>query len=253
MQNDFRNRALRASTRLEIFTTSQKLTKRLLAKMSRPVTVQTGRDLGRSTSKWTKSRLELVRAEEAMVGRRLAQGLFGVVALACHVSAFNLGMPTHLSRASAATAHAGLRRSPFAADHSTRQQVRGGVAAQRPAVFGVRTMAASEVVEGVAVVLLAGGVGSRMKADRPKQFLELDGKPVLRHSLELFLRLKGINSITVVSLSLAATAPSRFVDRAVHRPFFYYYLECLKGSGGFSGDRRGVPRCARRRSQGRSQ
>ena len=38
-----------------------------------------------------------------------------------------------------------------------------------------------------------------MKADRPKQFLELNGKPVLRHSLELFMRLEGINSITVVS------------------------------------------------------
>ena len=35
--------------------------------------------------------------------------------------------------------------------------------------------------ENVAVVLLAGGSGSRMKADRPKQFLELRGKPVLEH------------------------------------------------------------------------
>ena len=131
---------------------------------------------------------------------RLSQGLFGVLALACHASAFNLGMHTHLSRASAATAHAGLRRSPLAAVHSTRH-LRGGVAARIPIVFGVRTMAASEAVEGVAVVLLAGGVGSRMKADRPKQFLELDGKPVLRHSLELFMRLKGINSITVASLA----------------------------------------------------
>lgn len=41
----------------------------------------------------------------------------------------------------------------------------------------------------VSVILLAGGVGSRMKADRPKQFLELMGKPVLQHSLELFLSL----------------------------------------------------------------
>jgi len=60
-------------------------------------------------------------------------------------------------------------------------------------------MKSSDIVDGVAVVLLAGGVGSRMKADRPKQFLELNGKPVLRHSLELFMRLEGINSITVVS------------------------------------------------------
>jgi 2-C-methyl-D-erythritol 4-phosphate cytidylyltransferase len=42
-------------------------------------------------------------------------------------------------------------------------------------------------------VLLAGGVGKRMKADRPKQFLELLGKPVLLHSLEIFSTLPGVN------------------------------------------------------------
>ena len=39
----------------------------------------------------------------------------------------------------------------------------------------------------VGFVLLAGGKGSRMKASMPKQFLELQGKPVLQHSLDLFL------------------------------------------------------------------
>ena len=46
----------------------------------------------------------------------------------------------------------------------------------------------------MAAILLAGGVGSRMKADRPKQFLELEGKPVLTHSLDLFLSLDGIET-----------------------------------------------------------
>ena len=40
----------------------------------------------------------------------------------------------------------------------------------------------------VGFVLLAGGKGSRMKADRPKQFLELRDGPILHHSLELFLK-----------------------------------------------------------------
>lgn len=48
-------------------------------------------------------------------------------------------------------------------------------------------------MEGVSVVLLAGGVGKRMKADRPKQFLELLGKPVLLHSLEIFSTLPGVD------------------------------------------------------------
>lgn len=39
----------------------------------------------------------------------------------------------------------------------------------------------------VGFVLLAGGTGSRMKANMPKQFLSLQGVPVLHHSLNLFL------------------------------------------------------------------
>lgn len=36
-------------------------------------------------------------------------------------------------------------------------------------------------------VIVAGGQGVRMGADRPKQFLELVGKPILRHTIERFL------------------------------------------------------------------
>ena len=36
-------------------------------------------------------------------------------------------------------------------------------------------------------VIVAGGQGVRMGADRPKQFLEIDGKPILRHTIERFL------------------------------------------------------------------
>jgi 2-C-methyl-D-erythritol 4-phosphate cytidylyltransferase len=39
----------------------------------------------------------------------------------------------------------------------------------------------------VGFVLLAGGTGSRMKANLPKQFLELKNVPILHHSLHLFL------------------------------------------------------------------
>jgi len=44
-----------------------------------------------------------------------------------------------------------------------------------------------EDLGNVGFVLLAGGTGSRMKANMPKQFLELKGMPVLHHSLDLFL------------------------------------------------------------------
>ena len=63
----------------------------------------------------------------------------------------------------------------------------------------------------VAVVLLAGGVGSRMKADRPKQFLELRGKPVLEHSLDLFLGLEGVSAVVLV---IDASYRDRFASHA---------------------------------------
>ena len=39
------------------------------------------------------------------------------------------------------------------------------------------------------VVITAGGVGRRMKAGIPKQFLDLDGKPILLRTIELFTSL----------------------------------------------------------------
>ncbi|MCQ4329293.1 2-C-methyl-D-erythritol 4-phosphate cytidylyltransferase [Stutzerimonas stutzeri] len=52
------------------------------------------------------------------------------------------------------------------------------------------------------VVIPAAGVGSRMRADRPKQYLPLAGKTIIEHTIECFLdhpRLLGV----VVSLATA--------------------------------------------------
>jgi len=35
-------------------------------------------------------------------------------------------------------------------------------------------------------IIVAGGKGTRMGADKPKQFLEIDGKPILQHTVEKF-------------------------------------------------------------------
>ncbi|HOO08841.1 MAG TPA: 2-C-methyl-D-erythritol 4-phosphate cytidylyltransferase, partial [Cyclobacteriaceae bacterium] len=35
---------------------------------------------------------------------------------------------------------------------------------------------------------MAGGKGARIKGNLPKQFLELNGKPILLHTLEAFSR-----------------------------------------------------------------
>lgn len=68
-------------------------------------------------------------------------------------------------------------------------------------------------------VIVAGGTGTRMGAAVPKQFMLLNGKPVLLHTIETFLRAYAELQIILVlpapfeeqgrQLILQATAPSR--------------------------------------------
>lgn len=48
------------------------------------------------------------------------------------------------------------------------------------------------------VVLLAGGSGKRMQAQVPKQFLEIEGKPIIVYSIENFQRNPHIEEILIV-------------------------------------------------------
>ena len=53
----------------------------------------------------------------------------------------------------------------------------------------------------VAAVIFAGGVGARMKsADIPKQFIEVDGKPFIIRTLEVFSQHPGIDKICISCL-----------------------------------------------------
>lgn len=49
-------------------------------------------------------------------------------------------------------------------------------------------------------VILAGGIGSRVGADIPKQFIEVLGKPVLAYTIEAFERHPQIDAIEVVCI-----------------------------------------------------
>lgn len=54
------------------------------------------------------------------------------------------------------------------------------------------------------VVIPAAGIGSRMRADRPKQYLQLAGKTILEHTLDCFLDHPQLRGLV---LSLAADDP----------------------------------------------
>lgn len=47
-------------------------------------------------------------------------------------------------------------------------------------------------------MILAGGTGSRVGADRPKQFIEVCGKPIVAHTIELYQEYPDIEAIEIV-------------------------------------------------------
>ena len=50
----------------------------------------------------------------------------------------------------------------------------------------------------ITAIILAGGVGSRVGADRPKQFVEVLNKPVLAYTVEIFEKHPEISAIEIV-------------------------------------------------------
>ncbi len=50
----------------------------------------------------------------------------------------------------------------------------------------------------ITAMILAGGIGSRVGADRPKQFVEVLNKPVLAYTIEIFQRNPQIEAIEIV-------------------------------------------------------
>lgn len=50
----------------------------------------------------------------------------------------------------------------------------------------------------IIAIILAGGIGSRVGANRPKQFIEVLGKPVLAYTIEIFENYIDIDAIEVV-------------------------------------------------------
>ena len=52
----------------------------------------------------------------------------------------------------------------------------------------------------ITALLTAAGIGSRMGQDIPKQFLHVDNKPIIVHTMEVFQRDPNVDAIVVVTL-----------------------------------------------------
>lgn len=50
----------------------------------------------------------------------------------------------------------------------------------------------------ITAMILAGGVGSRVGADKPKQFVDILGKPVLAYTIDIFQKHTDVDAIEVV-------------------------------------------------------
>ena len=50
----------------------------------------------------------------------------------------------------------------------------------------------------IIVIILAGGKGIRMGGDLPKQFIPLNGKPVLMHTMEVFYQWDRVIDLVLV-------------------------------------------------------
>jgi 2-C-methyl-D-erythritol 4-phosphate cytidylyltransferase len=67
-------------------------------------------------------------------------------------------------------------------------------------------------------IIVAGGSGSRMKSDIPKQFLLLNGKPILQHTLEQFLAVVPASQVILVLPAHDQTIWSTLCDQHNFHP-----------------------------------
>ena len=65
----------------------------------------------------------------------------------------------------------------------------------------------------ICAAMLAGGIGSRLKQKKPKQFVNIDNKPILVHSVEKFLKVKEFDKVIVSSPKECITKTKELMDK----------------------------------------
>ena len=65
----------------------------------------------------------------------------------------------------------------------------------------------------ICAAMLAGGIGSRLKQKKPKQFVNIDNKPILVHSVEKFLKVNEFDKVIVSSPKECITKTKELMDK----------------------------------------
>ena len=85
------------------------------------------------------------------------------------------------------------------------------------------------MAEKVYAILTAGGVGSRMKTDIPKQYLSIFDRPVISYTMEAFEKAESVDGILVV----CAEGWENFIDAIAKQYKITKYIgTCLGGATG---------------------
>ena len=51
----------------------------------------------------------------------------------------------------------------------------------------------------VTALLLSGGTGTRMGVETPKQYIEINGKPIIAYGLQTLLSHEGVDAVQIVA------------------------------------------------------
>ena len=76
-------------------------------------------------------------------------------------------------------------------------------------------------------IIFAGGKGKRMGTEIPKQFLEINGKPILIHTLELFQYHEMIDKIYISTLKEYIPYVKKYEKPLARRENLWYHAPCV--------------------------
>ena len=89
-------------------------------------------------------------------------------------------------------------------------------------------------------IIVAGGTGQRMKGEVPKQFLKLNGKPILIHTMEKFISADPSISLVLV---IPKSFQSLWYKLCTQHEFSHHHIVVSSGETRFKSVKNGLAAC----------